>query len=332
MSHELEIKDGAASFVFNKQYGDPWHRLGTAVDGNLSIDDALRECRGDYTVAMKPLFVEDSDGNPVEVEKDRATYREIDGSGKVLGIVGDKYTIVQNRTVLEKAYAVVGADENDAYLDTAGVLFDGRRFFAYLRLEDLVVDPEGINDKIERGLAIYSSHDGSIAVTYAFTDVRAVCNNTITFGIQKANRVFRAKHTNSVDDRIDEAQSILGVSTVWADSFAKEAEKLLGVKHTTGRFERVLDKVFPVSASATDRQKNNNEDIRIAVRSTFDNERNAQAVGKNGWSMYNSIVEYVDHGREANENDRLHATLDPRDKSWANERKLRAQSAVLALA
>jgi hypothetical protein len=91
--------------------------------------------------------------------------------------------------------------------------------------------------------------------------------------------------------------------------------------------------VFPLPHQPTERQKNNNSDVRSAVREIFYNDRNAKVVGKNGWSMYNSVVEYLDHGRaDVSEDKRLLATMDPREKSWVNTRKINAQKAVLALA
>ena len=334
MSHELEIKDGEASFAYNKTNGDPWHRLGTPIDGAMTIDQALALAKADYRVVKMPLQAVSSKGITVEVDDKMATVREDKQGGDraVLGVVGTGYTVVQNKDILERAYTIVGASKDQAYLDTIGVLFDGKRFFAYLDLGDLIVDPVGINDKIKRGLVIYSSHDGSIAVTYAFSDIRVVCQNTVTMALEGANRVFRAKHTISVDDRMEEAQTILGVSTKWAEGFRKSAEKLLSVDYTDGRWDKVLQRTFPEPPNPTDRQKANANDVRERVDRVFHNERNAPLVGKNGWSMYNAIVEYIDHERVADEEYRLMATLDPRADSWANQRKLRAQQSILSFA
>lgn len=335
MSHDLEQRNGTASFAYNANHGDPWHRLGTAVDGNMTIEEALRVAKADFTVTKEPLFAAAKLVNgvvqDVPVPGKIATVRTVPDSDElqVLGILGDGYGVVQNEEALEAAYSIVGASDGSAYLDTLGVLGNGERLFSYLRLEDLVIDPVGINDTIERGLVIYWSHDGSIAMTYAFTDVRAVCKNTVQMGVAGAQRLFKAKHTSAVQDRMKEAQKVLGVSTTWADKFKEQAERMLAVPYTERNFTRYLDRVFPKAAATTERKLRNIEGIHAQVRGIFANERNSQTYGTNGWTMYNSVVEYLDHGRDATEAARLEATMTP--GSWVEKRKLFAAEAVLAL-
>jgi phage/plasmid-like protein (TIGR03299 family) len=336
MSHDLETRNGTTSFAFNQKYGDPWHKLGTAVDGNMTITQALEVARADFTVTKQPLTatVPGVGGQDlrVPVVGKVGTVRNVPGTDEfqVLGVVGDGYGVVQNEEALQAAYDIVGASAGDAYLDTLGVLGEGQRLFSYLRLEDLVIDPVGINDKIERGLVIYWSHDGSIAMTYAFADVRAVCKNTVQMALEGATRVFKAKHTSAVQDRMKDAQRVLGVSTKWAEEFKRQAEDMLRVQYTEDLFEKYLNRVFPKASAKTERQQRNIEGIHAQVRGIFANERNSKEFGANGWTMYNSVVEYLDHGREADEASRLNATMTP--GSWVEKRKLYAAKAVLTLA
>lgn len=342
MSHDLETRDGKTSFAYVAKNGDPWHSLGTPIESYMTIDEALTVSRTDFTVEKRPLFAQadltNYRGEPIMlgVPGKVATVRDIPGrSGEyqVLGVVGENYEVVQNRTVIERAYDVVGAADGDAYLDTAGALFQGQRVFYYIRLDDLVIDPIGINDRIERGLALYSSHDGTIAVTYAFTDIRAVCRNTITMGVNGASRIFRAKHTNSVDLRMQEADKILGVSADWAKAFRAKAEQLLAVPMPTERREKILEKVFPEPKGATERQKANVADKRTTVRGLYAGPTNSANYGENGWTMYNAIVEYLDHYRKGvSHEDRQTSIMEPRDNSWVNTQKIRAAELVLASA
>lgn len=336
MSHDLETRNGATSFAFNAVNGDPWHRLGTPVDGNMTIEQALKVARADFTVTKQPLMahVELADEvRLVEVPGKIATVRDVPGAERdqyqVLGVLGEGYGVVQNEEALQAAYDIVGASAGEAYLDTLGVLGEGQRLFSYLRLEDLVIDPVGINDTIERGLVIYWSHDGSIAMTYAFSDIRVVCRNTVQMALSGAQRVFKAKHTSAVQDRMKQAQTVLGVSTKWAERFKQQAEEMLAVQYSEDRFKRYLERVFPTSGADTDRKRRNIEGIHAQVRGIFANERNSQGYGANGWTMYNSVVEYLDHGRDATEAKRLDATMTP--GSWVEKRKLYAAKAVLDL-
>jgi phage/plasmid-like protein (TIGR03299 family) len=333
--HNIEIRNGEAAFTYDVTRGNPWRQLGQPVRGLQTVDEALKRVGADFEAYKADLTAHGKLGPTLVEEKVAICADRPDSYGnlqtQVFGILGADYRIVQYRVAAEKALAVVEASNTQAVLDTMGLLFDGKRFFAYVILDELVIDPVGINDKIERGMAIYSSHDGSIAVTYALTDIRPVCANTITLAVQDAERIMRAKHTSRVDERLEkqEIQRVLGISTEWAAAFKAEAEKLLRVPHTNDRFDRVLKRVFPVPASATDRQKANASTIHDACRQLFENDTNAGAFGRSGWTQYNAIAQYLDHFRKVRDPlDRPVATITP--GSWVEKRKLVAQQAILA--
>lgn len=337
MTAEIEIKqDGSASFAYNQRNGDPWHLLGTPVDGNQSLEVMLHTVGADFTAYAGPVkstgtFGEVVDPTRIMVLADRWLPGE-DGEDHLvtqpLGVMGEGYQIVQYAEVGEKALAVVGAAEGQAVVDTMGLLYGGKRFFAFIDLGDLYIDPNGINDKIERGLGVYTSHDGTIAVTYAMSDIRWVCKNTINLGLATAKRVFRAKHTTSVKARMAEAQKVLGISTAWAETFRRQAEQLLSVPFTPVLMDRVLNKVFPVPSGGTDRQERNVQDIHDTVRRLFLTENNAGGFGSNGWTLYNSVGEYLDHVRTGKPEEKALASMQV--GSWVDKKK--AQTADLILA
>ena len=55
---------------------------------------------------------------------------------------------------------------------------------------------------------------------------------------------------------------------------------------------------------------------------------NAGGYGFNGWSMYNAIVEYLDHYRGTSANERALASMD--ETSSVTQKKLIAQHAVVS--
>jgi phage/plasmid-like protein (TIGR03299 family) len=330
----LELVNGKASFAFNGLNGDPWHRMGTKMDGNMPLHVMLQEVGADFTAYAAPVTVVTNSG-VVEVKDKLAVVAERpigpDGEMKtqVFGIHGQGYTIVQYERVAEKALAIVGASRGDAVIDTMGLLFDGKRFFAYIDLGEVFLDPQGINDKIKRGLAIYSSHDGSVAIHYAESDVRAVCYNTISLAVSESDNKIKAKHTLKVENKLEEAEKILGFQRIWTQVLLQEAERLLRVGFTEDRFEKVLNSVFPYPKNPTERQKKNTDEQRVVVRSIFANERNAANYGRNGWTMLQAIGEYLDHHRDAKPEDRALASMQ--ENSWVWKKKLIAQKAILSL-
>lgn len=339
MAHNLEINaDGTARFAYAGT--TPWHRLGKPMKGLQTIDAMLDAAQADYQVVLTKVAIVDDNGNlilnpdgsPVIVEDSKATVRVNDnGTFNPLATVGNRYDIRQNREVLERALAVVGASRGDTVIDTCGVLKGGARFFATIDLGSLVIDPTGVNDKIARYLVVSHGHDGFWPIRYANTDVRAVCQNTVIMGLKEAERVFTARHTRNADEYMKTAQDALHISTEWAKAFKSQAELMLNipVPQSSQKVDKVLNAVFPASKDESDRQRRNREEINGTVRALYANQRNAGGYGFNGWSIYNAVVEFLDHHRKGDADDRALATID--ENSWVTRAKLTTQKAVMSL-
>ena len=340
MAHELEINaDGTARFAYSDRE-IPWHRLGKPMKGLQTLDAMLEAAQADYVVNLTKVAVVNDDGtllldihgNPVIIEDSRATVRDNkDGTYRPLATVGTRYEVRQNEEVMERALAVVGASRGEALLDTCGVLKDGARFFATIDLGQLVIDPSGIADKIGRYLVISTGHDGVWPIRYANTDIRAVCNNTVVLGLQKAERVFTARHTRNVDTALDDARTALNVSIDWAEKFKAEAERMLTipVPLASKSLDKVIEAAFPASRDETDRQRRNRQEVNSVIRSLYVGKRNAGSYGFNGWSAYNAVAEYLDHHRDNDKVALAIASMD--DTSWVTRKKLATQKAVLSL-
>ena len=340
MSHNLEIKNGEARFAYSN-HQRPWHHLGTPMEGLQTADAMLKAADADFTVNLVKVAAVDADGNvifntdgtPVIIEDSRATIRDNgDGTFNGLATVGGRYHIQQNREVLERALAVVGATKGDAVVDTVGVLHGGKRFFASIDLGSLIIDPTGINDVVHSNLLVFTGHDGRTPITYSNTNVRAVCENTVRMGLSAARSTFKAKHTPNVEAAMEDAQRVLQISTDWADAFKVTAEQMLtvDVRPGTGRVDKVMDAIFPLADADTDRKLNNRNDTIDVIKAIWENPRNAGYAGHNGWTLYNSVVEYLDHYRDATPEARALTSME--ETSWVTRMKIDTQNAVLALA
>jgi phage/plasmid-like protein (TIGR03299 family) len=338
--HNIEQQDGNARFAY-ANHQRPWHRLGVPMEGLQTVEAMLEAAQADFTVRLTRVAAVDIDGNvilnsdgtPVLIEDSRATIRD-NGNGSYNGLatVGNRYVVQQNREVLERAMAIVGASTDEAVVDTCGVLHDGKRFFASLDLGSLVIDPAGASDEVARNLLVYSGHDGHTPITYSNTNVRAVCENTVIMGLNSARSTFKAKHTPNVEAAMEDAREVLQISLDWADAFKSTAEDMLGVKlvpgtASTGRF---FEMVFPKANGETDRQKQNRDETISLVQAIWDNERNAGKAGYNGWTAYNAVVEYLDHYRDATPTARALTSMEA--TSWVTKKKIDAQKAVLTFA
>lgn len=340
MSHELELrKDGTAKFAYgNREI--PWHRLGKPMHGLQTAEAMLEAAEANYDVVLARVAAVDEDGNfilnpdgtPVIIDDSRATLRaNPDGTFDGLATVGTRYVIAQNRECLNYALDIVGASRGDAVVDTCGVLHEGRQFFACIDLGVLIVDPVGINDQLQRYLLVHTGHDGKVAITYVNTAIRSVCKNTINLGMKKARSVFTAKHTRNAGSAIEQAQEVLGISTEWAETFQLSATQLLRTPIRAGsvQFDKLLDTVLPPKTQETNKQKANRTDTGRVIRRLFTSDRNAGGYGYNAWSAYNSVVEYLDHTREAESKDRAIASMS--HNSWVSSKKTQAEEYLLSL-
>lgn len=334
MAHNLEIApDGVASFVYNGQNGRPWHHLGTPVDGLQDTAIMLRAAHADYDVWTEPVYVKDERTGEFVAIKDRfATVRHnpFTDALQPFEVFTDRYTVMQNEDVLGKALDIVGASEGDAVIETLGVLFDGRQFFATIDLGSLIIDPAGVHDEIARYIVVKTSHDGTSPVVYANTDIRVVCNNTLRLAEREARATFKARHTPNAEGRLKEAQVVLGLSTSWAKSFEAMANDLLTIEipQSSKRFNDVMEILRPSADADTDRKKKNRDEFIGSVRAIYANDRNAGAVGHNGWGLLNAITEFYDWHRNGSAAELATASLD--EAGLLARRKREAQEAILA--
>ena len=119
-------------------------------------------------------------------------------SGDVLGVVGKRYRIVQNRD----AFGFLDSLLQDGIMkyESAGALRGGRQVFLLARMPS--VDEIVPGDNSLRYVLFSTSHDGTAAIHAVPTSVRVVCANTLR--IATASSVgFR--HTDDVKAKLDSA-------------------------------------------------------------------------------------------------------------------------------
>jgi len=339
MAHDLDSTKAGKIRMAYADHEVPWHRLGTPMKGLQTAEAMLEAADADFHVAIAGVAAVDvdgqvilaPDGEPLMVEDCRATVRiNKDGTYDALSTVGTRYVVQQNFDCINRALDIVNS-RGDAIVDTCGVLKGGREFFASIGLGGLIIDPTGVNDRIERFLLVRNGHDGKTPITYANTSVRAVCKNTVMAGMKSALRVFTARHTRNQDSAINEAKSVLELSTEWAEEFQRTAELMLSINvpDKSRNLDKIINTVFPSQKGETDRQKTNREEIISVVRGLYPSAKNAGGYGYNGWAAYNTIAEYFDHYRDAKPEERAMSSMDP--NSWVTKKKHEAQSAILSL-
>src|SRR3546814_12556175 len=96
-----------------------------------------------------------------------------------LAVVSKRFQVVQPGEILEfyRDLTEVGGFE----LETAGVLREGRKFWALARTGQSV-SLKG-RDRVDGYLLLATACDGTLATTAQFTSVRVVCKNTLSIAL-----------------------------------------------------------------------------------------------------------------------------------------------------
>ncbi len=175
----------------------PWHGLGVMVEEAPTSADALQLAGLDWEINAKPVFTAEG----IQIPGYQANTRSSDGS--IMGIVSDKYRIVQNREAFEFTDALIG--EGVTY-ETAGSLRGGKTIWLLAKMPETEI----LGDKFEPYICFTNSHDGSGAVRACMTPVRVVCNNTLNLALSQASRSWSTPHKGNVQGRLAEAWQTLG--------------------------------------------------------------------------------------------------------------------------
>ena len=210
----------------------PWHGLGVRVEEAPESKEALNQAGLDWKVEQTDVYAASGERIPGY----KANIRDIDRS--VLGIVGDRYKIVQN----EEAFAFTdGLLGEGVKYETAGSLAGGKIVWMLAKLPEKYIIS---GDAIEPYLVFCNSHDGSGAIRVAMTPVRVVCQNTLNLALKGASRVWSARHTGNVMSRMDEARETLQLANAYMSQLGRSINELQAKKLTDKKVLAMIDYVY----------------------------------------------------------------------------------------
>lgn len=296
MAHNLEIRDGKASFAAKGEKA--WHGLGTYVDNAMTAEECIKLANMDLEVEKRPVFVETADCEFTELEGFAANTRK--DTGDILGLVSDSYETVQNRECFAFFDSII--DRGEAIYETAGVLGQGERIFLTAKLpSDIIVKGE----KIENYILLTNSHDGTRALQAGFTSVRVVCNNTLTAALGSLKNSIKLRHTSNIKLMLAEAAEIMGISSKYTEELTQSFNAMSKVKITDKQLRSYIEQVMnPSREQLTKAEKaefskqfTNTVDGIMEFALCHDTQTTKAAKGT-VWGAYNAISGYFGHIKE----------------------------------
>lgn len=282
MAHELEMnEDGTAKMFF---VGDPaWHGLGQNVAEAPTSIDALRLSGQDWDVISTPVMA-----NGKEIPEWKANVRSTDGA--ILGMVSNKYKIVQNREGFAFLDDILKTDAGLTF-QTAGCLFGGKRTWILANLPATRI----LGDEVVPYMVFSNGHDGKHPVSVAMTPTRVVCNNTLTAALKGAKRSWSFRHMGDIEARKQEASETLQLANQYTVGLTEFAEDMVQKKISTAMLNKIIDDLFPMDADASDRVKRNVDNFRNQFTDIYLNKPDLQNIRGTAWGLYNAAGDFASH-------------------------------------
>lgn len=248
--HGLDLSTGQAALYTRVP---AWHGLGEVIPkGVVDIDTVLRLGKIDFTVVKRPVQFTATDDEPGYLHTMPGQFVTVrDDTSSPLGVVGDRYTPIQNRSVFEFLQDLT--EHYDIRWESAGGLKGGKRVFVSMRLpEDIVIDAAGVNDVVRPFIVAINSHDGNSEMRVVVTPWRPVCGNTERFAVRDALTRWGISHHRSALDRMAEARKTLGLSLKFYQQFAAEETKLAQADLAIADFHALCGELWPLKDDTED--------------------------------------------------------------------------------
>lgn len=261
----------------------PWHGQGVKVEDAPTSEDAIRLAGLDWNVEQKPIFLEDG----TKITGNYANVRDKDN--RVLGVVGERYKIVQNTDAFTFTDSLLG--EGVKY-ETAGSLKDGKTIWLLARMPETV---KILGDEIAPYLVFTNTHDGSGAVRVTATNVRVVCNNTLNMALKKAKRVWSARHTGSIANKLDDAMETLQLAHEYLDATKKTMEDLYKVKLPDYALTDMINRIIPIGEDLSDRQKANLQRISDDILYRYEFAPDLINLDRTGARLVQAVADTTSH-------------------------------------
>lgn len=264
----------------------PWHGRGEVLTEGSTIETWKVEAGMNYEIL--PAELSFAVGKKmIALTSKQALYRS--DTLAPVGVVGSRYQVVQPGEILEFFRDLT--EERGFILDTAGVLFNGSRYWALARTPHKLMLPG--KDEVKEHLLLATACDGSMATTAKYVRTRVVCHNTIQAALGEKGNAIRVEHRSKFNDKAVKQELGL-VEDSWAE-FAEQAQLLAKTKVDTETASKYFINLFGNPELPMDEQTATTPG-ELFERFTTHDFLGAQLKAANGtlWGLANVVSEHVD--------------------------------------
>ena len=326
----LEVSEAYNNTVVAKMNKQAWVQAGTAVNAG-SASEAARQAGLDWNVRLADMeavvsssvseFETVTDHYPVP-KRQAVIKLGKDNTNEVIGVVGDKYKIVQNMEVFSALDTLV--DSGEARYTAAGEYNNGANIWMVMEL------PVGIqvaNDPHAAFLLVQSSHDGSCAVRIRPIIERLFCSNQINRiikGKHKNTYTYVMKHTTNSELSVNDIRNITQLTYDSIQQYETIAGTLLQRKVDDRQVRNIFKSVWALPSEIEDtpdhllsqgqrRQRTialNGRDSAWSIYSQSPTQENIRGTAFGAWQ---AVIEHADHYASGGSDRRAIATISGRN-------------------
>lgn len=278
----------------------PWHELGNHLPAQQPIEVWAKAAGMDWRIESSPVqfgAAMDEGGKQdliLPFDEHKVLYRS--DNKQPLSVVSQRYQIVQPQEVL--AFYRDLTEQAGYELETAGVLKEGRKFWALARTgKETVIKG---NDLVKGYLLLATSCDGTLATTATHTTVRVVCNNTLAVALNGESGAVKVPHSTVFNAQ--EVKRKLGIAVSQWDSFMYQMKMLSERKVKNHEAMHYFMRVLCNTDNIATKGELSNERALAKVQDLYNGHGRGmelQAAKDTAWGLLCAVTEFVDHERRA---------------------------------
>ena len=264
-----------------------WHGMGVVTEGTLPAREAFETADALFTVEKRELFFPISEQHVSATDSWTEPGMQASGTFAVvrtdtqalLGVVSKQYEIVQNDSLLRMAEFI----REEVDMDCVIVLSDGAKvcFTATLRGAETDIVP---GDTVKRRIVGYLGHDGKTGCGAKFTNIRVVCQNTLTAALGESGAHSSITHKNGANNNFD---ALINSIDVARQDFVTECDLMREFSRASmglDGFREFVDEVYNIDEDQVFRKR---DKLNQAFMSGYGTDYAPNSV----WNAVNAITQ-----------------------------------------
>lgn len=300
----------------------PGYNISNGHNSLASVLNAIPELAGEVT--KEQLYTLDGCAVPDAY----ATIRAHAGKRTALGVVGKRYTVVQDSEAFDMVNALM---DTGAITSLNAGAYKAKTWVYGEATASTVEIVKG--DPITRRVLFGNSHDGSIPWSVGMPGNRVVCQNTFHLAMSsKLSKLLKLRHSGNVIEQISQVHEAIELAGMEFINQADQFKFMASKPCTDDQLKEYTGYVFSKWADAEDdTEQLDNAGGRVYARVLENYQGGAGSELSRGtvWGAFNAVTEYMTHQRGRGTEQARFADLN-----WGNGANLnrRALDGALSMA